>query len=54
MIVPVRCFSCTAHCLSRPLKRLRADTAYPLAGGKVVGDRWTAYLQLLEAGHNEG
>ncbi|POY75774.1 putative DNA-directed RNA polymerase, or putative [Tau protein] kinase [Rhodotorula taiwanensis] len=22
--------------------------------GKVVGDRWTAYLQLLEAGHNEG
>ncbi|GAA5901348.1 hypothetical protein JCM5296_006766 [Sporobolomyces johnsonii] len=22
--------------------------------GKVVGDRWTAYLQLLESGHNEG
>ncbi|GAA5825435.1 hypothetical protein JCM5353_003629 [Sporobolomyces roseus] len=22
--------------------------------GKVVGDRWTAYLQLLESGHSEG
>ncbi|GAA6026684.1 hypothetical protein JCM8202_002370 [Rhodotorula sphaerocarpa] len=22
--------------------------------GKVVGDRWTTYLQLLESGHNEG
>ncbi|CDR47000.1 hypothetical protein NBRC10512_002896 [Rhodotorula toruloides] len=22
--------------------------------GKVVGDRWTGFLQLLEAGHSEG
>ena len=22
--------------------------------GKVVGDRWTQYLQLLESGHSEG
>lgn len=33
-----------------------ADFSLPLltSCGKVVGDRWTGFLQLLEAGHSEG
>ena len=32
----------------------KSPEASPRPTPEVVGDRWTAYLQLLEAGHNEG